>query len=103
MPAFWIAIAKVEYANSAMSSSPAAASDRARLQRLLVPDQQPPAQDRDALHQHVANHGDLDDAGEYAGRIRKARGILHGGADAIAAHRHFGEHIDDQRDRQRDL
>ena len=46
----------------------------ARLGGFLVPDQQPPAQQRHGLDQAVADDGDLDDAGEHAGRIGEARG-----------------------------
>ena len=76
---------------------------RGRLAGFLVPDQQPAAQQRHRLDQHVADHGDLDDAGEHAGGIGEARGRHHGAAEAVAAHQHLGHHGDDQRQRQRHL
>ena len=59
--------------------------------------------ERHRLDQDVADHRDLDDAGEHAARIGEARGVHHGAAEAIAAHQHLGHDGDDERDRQRHL
>src|ERR1700722_13768143 len=66
---------------------------------LLVPRQEAAAHQRHGLDQHIADDGDLDDAGEHATGIGKARGAHHGAAEAVTPHRHLGDDGDDQRDR----
>jgi hypothetical protein len=73
------------------------------IQRLRMPHEQATADQRHRLHQAEADHRDLNQAGEHAARVGKARGRRHGAADAITAHDHLGHDVDDQRDRQRHL
>src|SRR5262249_13356867 len=69
----------------------------------LMPDQKPASNQCNGLDHCVADHGDLEDASEYARGVGKARGRHHRTAEAVSAHQHFGDHRNDQRKRQRHL
>src|SRR5262245_5829800 len=63
----------------------------------LMPDQQPASYQCHGLDQYVADNGDLDDAGEYAGGIGKAGCRHHCATETVSAHQHFRHYRDDQR------
>src|SRR5207237_5051482 len=74
-----------------------------RRRRLRMPGEEPRAHARHEAHEHIACDRDLDDAGEDARRIGKARRRDHRAAQAHAAELHLRDDAHDERDRQRDL